>query len=1205
MEQPALLTIIRTDTAFRFRLDLPEGPIQPAQEYVTELPTEMRERLRRALQASAQHIQTTALIDIRRQTMKLSVVNDSLLVLGRFLFETILPPAIQEALHQLDSALIFNTNTPEIPWELLYEGSAKNGRFLCQHISMGRQVAGNHDSHKPLPLADRAMRKTGRREAQGLSVLFLVNPTGERPTAEEEIATLCTTLPESVARIILYRQQANQLEMRMRISADSPQVLHYAGPYPTTNSNGEFVLALGGSSRLDGQAIEQLLQAMPRRPLIFLSYHDDERQVRNGSTMASQQERDEMMERIAGNLLGAGAGAVLAMRWPINTLRTREFAVLFYQELADGVSLGEAIRRARASMAQNRPEDMSWITYTLYGDPTQRLVTVSAASKERNNEPRFDAFDDSHMISPIIPSSNSLERRFLQEVLGLALAEARRMHKDYLGTPHLFIALTKLDGGCTQDALRALGFSPKQVRDVIRLALGNGKATNDTPILPTRRCKEILQTAERNALNAGSMVIDERAIAQAVLGEGDGVTHELLTKLGINPTQLIELILASNARALLELVPSVSASPAAVPVDLPVGISPEGASKSGNSVLERLGRDLTKQANMKQLTPLIGRDKEIRLLMQTLMLKDRNNPVLIGDSGVGKTTIVGGLAQRIVDGKVPPELRGKRLIELSASSLVAGTKYRGEFEERLLKVLEEAESSGNIILFIDEMHLLIGTGRAADGSIDAAGILKPALAGGRLRCIGATTPQEYRLIEKDAAMERRLRPVMIEEPSVEEALAILSGMRDLYEQHHNVSITKDALQAAVHLSVQYLPNLRLPDKACSVLDEACSQARIFSMEEASEQIEEEDGFEDLEEPPVITPSMIAEVISHRTGIPVQAPGREERDRLLNLEARLKARVIGQDEAISRVTQAIQVARAGLKPRNRPAGVFLFLGPTGVGKTELARALAAEVFGSDEHLIRIDMSEYMEKHAVSRMVGAPPGYIGHDQEGQLTGKLRRRPHCVVLLDELEKAHPEVFDLFLQVFDAGRLTDAQGHTVDAQHAIWIMTSNVGTDMLGRSMPSGFRASVKGTAEEMQRDRLLERLRQTFRPEFLNRVDEVVIFHPLGQEQAHSITRLQMNELATRLLEQGLTLHADDSAIDLLCKEGFSQTQGARPLRRAIERLLTVPLSLRILLANIPEHGEVHVKAVEGQLEIDIREPAYEQAEEVALEAEMDAM
>ncbi len=1192
MEQSALLTILRTETVYRFRLELPEGSSQGDQEYSIDLTPEIRERLRRALQAAAQHMQAIeqamALADVKRQTMKTSAINDSLLNLGRFLFDHLLPTRIQEALRHLDTPLIINTNTPDIPWELLLDSNTKPGRFLCQHLSIGRQVAGGLDGAPRLPVSERTTRKIGRREAQGLTVLFLVNPGGDRPVAEEEVATLCTTLPESVSRIILYRQQANQLETKMRISADLPHVLHYAGPFPITRGE-EPVLVLGGSSRLDSAVLEQLLQPLPRRPLVFLSYHENERQSRNGSSVPSQQEREESMEKLAHNLLVSGAGAVLAMRWPVSTQRTREFAVLCYQDVADGVALGEAVRRARSSMAQHHPEDTSWMSFVLYGDPTQRLVAASASSKERNNEPRFEAFDDNHLIPPMMSSSNTLERRFLQEVLGLALMEARRMHKDYLGTPHLFIALTKLDGGCTQDALHTLGFSPKQVRDVIRLALGNGKATSDTPILPTRRCKEILQTAERNAILSDSPTIDERAIAQAVLSEGDGVTHELLTKLGINPAQLIELILASNARALLELLPYISANQADASIELPVGVSPDIVAKGSNSVLERLGRDLTRQASLKQLTPLIGREKELRLLMQTLMLKDRNNPVLIGDLGVGKTTIVGGLAQRIVDGKVPAELRGKRLIELSASSLVAGTKYRGEFEERLLKVLEEAESAGNIILFIDEMHLLIGTGRAADGSIDAAGILKPALAGGRLRCIGATTAQEYRLIEKDAAMERRLRPVIIEEPTPEEALTILTGMRDLYEQHHNVSITKEALHAAVHLSVQYLPNLRLPDKACSVLDEACSQARVFSMEDAAaEGADQEDDLEDLDELPVIIASMIAEVISHRTGIPVRAPGREERDRLLNLESRLKARVIGQDEAISRVTQAIQVARAGLKPRNRPAGIFLFLGPTGVGKTELARALAAEVFGSDEYLIRIDMSEYMEKHAVSRMVGAPPGYIGHDQEGQLTGKLRRRPHCVVLLDELEKAHPEVFDLFLQVFDAGRLTDAQGHTVDAQHAIWIMTSNVGTDMLGRSMPSGFRATLKGTAEEMQRDRLLERLRQTFRPEFLNRIDEVVIFHPLGQEQARAITRLQMNELGARLLEQGLTLHADDSAIDLLCKEGFSQTQGARPLRRAIERLLTVPLSLRILLANIPEHGEVHVKARDGHLEIDIREP-----------------
>jgi|GEM_PF-117324 len=1213
MEQLALLTIIRTETAYRFRLDLPDTgrtqmlPGQAAQEYTVECTPEMNERLKRLLQAVTQQMQYAVDAKVSRR----SSGGDALQALGRYLFDSLLPSALQEQLRQLDVPLYLNASTPDIPWELLYDNKSVHGRFLCQYVNLGRQVAPGRGLRRLI--GERAgdssihkARKPGRRDGQGLTVLFLVNPTSERPLAEEEVATLCTTLPESVSRIILYRQQANQLDMRMRIDSEQPQVVHYAGPVPQLNSVGDPILSLAGSSRLDGSAATQLFQSLARRPLVFLSYYNGEQ--------AGTLPPDEA-ERLASSLLGSGAGAVVAMRWPVDLQRAREFVLLFYQELAEGATLGEAMRRARVTMAQRRLEDVSWASYVLYGDPSVPLTAGIVGARERPLDISFDGFDDEPLFQPMFASSNTLDRRFLQEVLSLALMEARRMHKDYLGTPHLFIALTKLDGGCTQDALRSLNYSPKHVRDIIRGALGSGKATSDTPILPTRRCKEILQTAERNALKVGSTSVDERAIAQAVLGEREGVTYELLTKMGINPAQLIELALSSNARALLELVPSVSASPPSAQVEMPVGISPDLGPKGNSSVLDRLGRDLTRQATMHQLPPLIGREKEMRQLIQTLMLKDRNNPILIGDSGVGKTTIVTGLAQRIVDGKVPPELRGKRLIELSASSLVAGTKYRGEFEERLLKVLEEAESGGDIILFIDEMHLLIGTGRAADGSIDAAGILKPALAGGRLRCIGATTPQEYRAIEKDAAMERRLRPIQIDEPSTEEALAILMGMRELYEQHHHVNILKETLQAAVQLSVQYLPNLRLPDKACSVLDEACSQARVFLAEDEAEAGENgselDDG--DLAEQPVITPSLIAEVISHRTGIPVRAPGREERDRLLNLEALLKRRVIGQDEAIGRVTQAIQVARAGLKPRNRPAGVFLFLGPTGVGKTELARALAAEVFGSDEHLIRVDMSEYMEKHAVSRMIGAPPGYIGHDQEGQLTGKLRRRPHCVVLLDEVEKAHPEVFDLFLQVFDAGRLTDAQGHVVDAQHAIWIMTSNVGTDMLGRSMRPGFHSNIKATAEEMQRDRLMERLRETFRPEFLNRIDEVVIFRPLNKEHALAITRLQMNELAARLLEQGLTLHADTSAIELLCTEGFSETQGARPLRRVIEKLLTVPLSLRILLANIPEHGEVHVSAADGKLAIDIREsnlssprtPIDLEAHDEQEQAEIDAL
>src|SRR6266516_2192145 len=574
MEQPALLTILRTDTVYRFRLELPESSSQAGQEYIIDLTPEIRERLRRTLQSVAQYMQTLAQADVKRQTMKLGVVNDSLLTLGRFLFDQLLPSQMQDALRRLDNALIIETNTPEIPWELLFEGNAKSGRFLCQHLSIGRQVSGREEVRHSV--ADRATRKVGRRETQGLTVMFLVNPGSDRPVAEEEVATLCTTLPESVSRIILYRKQANQLEIRMSIKNETPQILHYAGPVPLATKAGEPMLALAGSSRLDANTAAQVFQSFPRRPLVFLSYFDS---MQAGTLPAHE------MELLADKLITAGAGAVITMRWPVNLQCSREFATLFYQELADGMSLGEAIKRTRSIMAQRHTEDFSWMSYVLYGDPTVTLVLSSPGSRDRTMEFPFDDLDDDPMSQPMYSSSNALDRRFLQEVLAIALMEARRMHKDYLGTPHLFIALTKLDGGCTQDALRTLSFSSKQVRDVVRLALGSGKAASDTPILPTRRCKEILQTAERNALNAGSTMIDERAIAQAVLGEKDGVTYELLTKMGINPAQLIELILGSNARALLELVPSVSANPAVSPVELPVGIGAEAGLKGGNSVL--------------------------------------------------------------------------------------------------------------------------------------------------------------------------------------------------------------------------------------------------------------------------------------------------------------------------------------------------------------------------------------------------------------------------------------------------------------------------------------------------------------------------------------------------------------------------------------------------------------------------------------------
>ncbi|HCI80689.1 MAG TPA: hypothetical protein DHW02_13470, partial [Ktedonobacter sp.] len=645
MEQPAVLNIVRSETAYRFRLDLPEDA--SFLDAMTELTADGRERLRRHLYSAMQHMHTVVQVNAKQeskqQTLKLgafNATNDALVVLGRFLFETLLPATIQDALRRIDTPLVFHTNTPDIPWELMFD--AKAGRYLCQSISVGRLVQGNRERvARDTRLGQGGTRKIGasKRETQTLSMLFLVNPTGERPAAEEEVAALSKALPETISRTILYRQQANQLEMRLRIGAEAPHIIHYAGPFPSVTGTGEATLALAGNSRLDGMAVEQLLQSLPKRPLILLSFYNEMRVRRNGNATIAfgQQENDELLERFADNLLSMGAGAVIVPRWGVSLQQMHDFTTVFYQEVADGIALGDAMRRIRSTM--KRSNDSASMSFVLYGDPTQRLVAASLAMKERvveqrNSDPHRDSLDDNTIMPPLFPSSGSPDRRFLRTVLELALDEARRMHKDYLGTPHLFIALTKLDGGCTQDALRTLGFSSKQVREVIRLALGSGKASSETPILPTRRCKEILLTAERNAASSDSAFVDERAIAQAVLSEGDGVTHELLNKLGINPAQLSDLIQSSSARALLELAPP---DPQQLPIDQPTGIIPE-VSPKGGSVLERLGRDLTKQAANNQLAPLIGREKEIRQLMQTMMLKDRNNPILIGDSGVGKTT---------------------------------------------------------------------------------------------------------------------------------------------------------------------------------------------------------------------------------------------------------------------------------------------------------------------------------------------------------------------------------------------------------------------------------------------------------------------------------------------------------------------------------------------------------------------------------------
>ncbi|MGI5892306.1 MAG: ATP-dependent Clp protease ATP-binding subunit [Bacillota bacterium] len=654
------------------------------------------------------------------------------------------------------------------------------------------------------------------------------------------------------------------------------------------------------------------------------------------------------------------------------------------------------------------------------------------------------------------------------------------------------------------------------------------------------------------------------------------------------------------------------------------------ASKKGKSstpTLDEFGRDLTVAAKEAELDPVIGREKEIERVVQILSRRTKNNPVLIGEPGVGKTAIVEGLAQMIIEGKVPETLVNKRVVTLDMSSLVAGSKYRGEFEERLKKVVEEVRGSRNVILFIDELHTLVGAG-AAEGAIDAANILKPALSRGELQCIGATTLDEYRKhIEKDAALERRFQPITVGEPTEEDSVDILLGLRDKYEAHHGVEITDEAIKASVKLSIRYLPDRFLPDKAIDLIDEAASKVRLAShtapsdlkareeklaaiqkekeaaiageeFEKAAQLRDQEHALKEeinkereswkkgkISEKMVVDKEEIAQVLANWTGIPVAKLQEEESQRLLNLEEMLHERVIGQDQAVISLSKAVRRARAGLKDAKRPVGSFIFLGPTGVGKTELAKALASILFGSEENMVRLDMSEYMEKHTVSRLVGAPPGYIGYDEGGQLTEAVRRRPYCVVLLDEIEKAHPDVFNMLLQVLEDGRLTDSTGRTVDFRNTVIIMTSNLGSSVLHKEAVLGFDVSGnKGKEQEdyeVKKNKMMTVLKKTFRPEFLNRIDDIIIFDSLTNENIQEISKLMVKDIQKRLQEQDLSLFLDQDVYAHLSEEGFDPEYGARPLRRAILRLIEDPLSEALLKGEFAAGDKIHGSLKDGQL------------------------
>ncbi len=802
-----------------------------------------------------------------------------------------------------------------------------------------------------------------------------------------------------------------------------------------------------------------------------------------------------------------------------------------------------------------------------------------------------------------------------QQVLLISQEEARRMGHKVVGTEHLLLGLIREGDGIAAKALVATGLDLEKIRLQIEQLVGVGEPFQGN-VGFTPRVKRVLELANESAQRQGVNYVGTEHLLFGLIMEGEGIAARVLTNLGVSPErvwkQVVRLLGGDPDEAMLQ------GSPASA------GPTTKNAPPGNTPTLNDFGRDLTILALEGKLDPVVGREKEIERVIQVLSRRTKNNPVLIGDPGVGKTAIAEGLAQLIVRNKVPEILDHKRVVTLDLSAMVAGSKYRGEFEERLKKVMEEIRADGNVILFIDELHTLIGAG-AAEGAIDAANILKPALARGELQCVGATTLDEYRkYIEKDPALERRFQPIQVGEPTAEEAMAILRGLRDRYEAHHRVEIKDEAIEAAVRLSDRYISDRFLPDKAIDLVDEAASRVRLASfvappdlktLEEEIERLKKEKEAavlaQDFEkaaqirdeehklreqvaeqrsaweskrdvEKSVVTAEDIAQIVASWTGIPVKKLAQEESERLLHLEDLLHQRVIGQDEAVTAVSRAVRRARAGLKDPKRPIGSFIFLGPTGVGKTELGRALAEALFGDEDSVIRIDMSEYMEKHAVSRLVGAPPGYIGHDEGGQLTDAVRRKPYSVVLLDEIEKAHPEVFNILLQVLEDGRLTDTKGRTVDFRNTVIIMTSNVGASFL-RKEALGFTAHRDEQTEyKTMRSRVLEELKHTFRPEFLNRVDELVVFHSLPIDALLQVAQILMRDVTQRLREQGFELDVETSALEVIAKEGNDPTFGARPLRRAIQRLIEDELSEKILEGTFKPGDKVKVTAEDGKIQ-----------------------
>ncbi len=794
-----------------------------------------------------------------------------------------------------------------------------------------------------------------------------------------------------------------------------------------------------------------------------------------------------------------------------------------------------------------------------------------------------------------------------RKVLALAQEEARRFNHNYIGTEHILLGLVREEEGMAAKILSNLGIGLNKVRSAVEFIIGRGEGSTQNEVGLTPRAKRVIELAVDEARFLGHQYIGTEHILLGLLREGEGIAAGVLESLGVS----VERVHSELNRALSQSMPQSGAR-----------------STTKTPTLDQLGIDLTAAARAGKLDPVIGRTKEIERVIQVLSRRTKNNPVLIGEPGVGKTAIAEAIAHRIAAGDVPETLQGKRLLTLDVGSLVAGTKYRGEFEERLKKVIEEIKTAGNCVLFVDEIHTLVGAG-AAEGAVDAASILKPSLARGELQCIGATTLDDYRKhVERDAALERRLQPILVEEPSTEQTIDILRGIKSRYEDYHRLTIDDEALKTAAGLAARYIPDRFLPDKAIDLIDEASSRLRIKQSsvpldlneemqaleavrkekdeamsaqqyEQAAElrerELELDNKIENMRqdwkqkfdsEEKVVTEEHIAEVVSMWTGIPVTRLAADETTRLLQMEEALHKRIVGQDEAIVAISKAVRRARAGLKDPRRPIGSFIFLGPTGVGKTELVRALSEFMFGSEESLVRLDMSEFMERHAVARLVGAPPGYVGYDEGGQLTEAVRRKSYSAILLDEIEKAHPDVFNILLQIFDDGHLTDAKGRRVDFRNTIIAMTSNIGSELIRKESSIGFisrsdEAKVAQMSYDKMKEKVLEEMKKTFRPEFLNRIDGVVVFHALSQDHIRQIVELMLSQIESQLKEKDIKLEITDAAKDLLGEKGYDPNFGARPLRRVIEHMVEDPLSEALLEDRFHSGETIQIDCQNGEI------------------------